>query len=155
MRLKKYLLGVIIAVFYVVLFLTNYVFIHSYVTTYETLIHGERVSVKAVELLRKPGGGYRGYRYKVDLDQEIREVFIKSKLDLNISTKVIISPSDSRRIFQFNNDDGFLTIYNGLTGGWFISILVVFIHSFILKVTWIACIKIPLEFIRTVKLTRR
>ena len=146
MKLKIIITSFLIGVFYVVLLLTNYIFISAYIETYEVSNFGERVDIRPVELLRKPDDGYKGYTYSAKLGEKQVEVFIKSKLDFNSETSVIISPSNPGRIYLENGDGGILTVFNGMTGNWLLSILAILMHIFILKLSWMAFIKVPRAF---------
>jgi hypothetical protein len=147
MNLNNVFQSFFVVALYAALIFTNVVFIYVHFNTYELWKHGERVKVKPIELLREPGHGYKGYRYKVEIGQGVREVFSNSKLDLNNSTKVILTPARPDVVISIDAGDGYISVFSRVTGGWFVSLLFVLMHVGILKLTYM-CVKTSLEFIR-------
>jgi len=154
MKIKSFFLGGLVITLYLVLMLTNLALMSGYFSAYRLWKNGERITVIPIELLRSPGHGYKGYRYKVEYDRENGEIYSKNKLDLNAALSVVVLPDRPEVVFRLDDSDGFLAAYRAVTGGWLISVLFAIMHVGVLRVTWIACVKIPLDCIRTTKLTK-
>ena len=140
--------NVLIVLIYLVLLSVNYVFISAYIHSYRVSRYGDRKEVKVVAVLREPGGGHRSYKYRVECDGVLKEVYTKSELRLDASELVIISPRNKQRVFLLKENTGVISIFNGLTGGWFMSILLILIHLILIRISWKVCIQIPLEHLK-------
>ncbi len=145
MKLKKIILVFLIGISYLVLLAGNYVFFSAYINAYMVSKYGERVDVEIVELLHGSGGGYKGYTYRVKRDGQLSEKFIKSKLDMDETVSVILSPTDQGRMFLLEGEGNIVSVFNGITGSWLMSSLFIFLHILILKISWQVFVKLPLE----------
>ena len=154
MNIKNLSLGGLVVASYIVIILVNAVFLYTYNSAYKLWVDGESVVIQPIELLRKPGDGYKGYRYKVESGLEVSEIYSKTKLDLNVLQSVVILPERPNVVFKLGDDYGILSAYRAVAGGWFLSIMFIVMHIGILKVSWDMCVKIPLGSIRASKLTK-
>jgi len=121
----------------------NKLFVNAYIDSYQISKYGKVIEAKAI-FSHEPKL-HRGYKYRIDSAGEIRDVVIKSKLNLGKTKKFIVSHKNEGRVFLLKGSGGFISVFNGLTGGWFISVLFILMHLGIIKLTYLTSVKILIQ----------